>query len=60
MFSACVTAVKGRPVQHHCVVIFVWSLGFIDCIFDIKKSSTYAQGGVSGVALFIFVKEQLQ
>ena len=23
LFSACVAAVKGRPVLHHCVVIFL-------------------------------------
>ena len=36
MFSACVAAVNGRPVQQHGVVIFFWSFGLIDTIFDIK------------------------
>jgi len=26
-------AVKCRPVLHHCVVIFFWSSGIIDCMF---------------------------
>ena len=31
VFSACVAAVKSRPVLHHCVVIFVWSSGIMEC-----------------------------
>jgi len=33
VLSACVAAVKGRPVLHHCVDIFFWSSGIIDCMF---------------------------
>ena len=29
---AWVAAVKGRPVLHRCVVIFVWSTGIMDCM----------------------------
>ena len=31
VFSACVAAVKSRPVLHHCVVIFFWSSGNMEC-----------------------------
>ena len=31
LFSACVEAVKSRPVLHHCVVIFFWSSGIMEC-----------------------------
>jgi len=31
VFSACVAAVKCRPVLHHCVVIFFWSSGIMEC-----------------------------
>jgi len=31
VFSACAAAVKGRPVLHHCVVIFFWSSGSMEC-----------------------------
>jgi len=31
VLSACVAAVKSRPVLHHCVVIFFWSSGIIKC-----------------------------
>ena len=27
----CVAAVKSRPVLHHCVVIFFWSSGIMEC-----------------------------
>jgi len=30
MFSACVAAVKCRPVLYHCVVIFFWSSGIME------------------------------
>jgi len=37
MFSACVAAVKCRPVLHHRLAIFVWSLRITDCIcFHLK------------------------
>ena len=29
--SACVAAVKVRPVLHHCVVIFFWSSWIMEC-----------------------------
>ena len=46
ILSACVTAVKYRPVLHHCVVIFFWSSGIIDCMFVYiwKLSSAHALG----------------
>ena len=45
MFSACVAAVKCRPVLHQCVVIFFLSSGIMDCICLIwKKSTAYALG----------------
>jgi len=31
LFSACVAAVKSRPVLHRCVVIFFWSSGIMEC-----------------------------
>jgi len=31
-YSACVADVKFRPVLHHCVFIFSWSSGIIDCM----------------------------
>jgi len=31
LFSACVAAVKSRPVLHYCVVIFFWSSGIMEC-----------------------------
>jgi len=31
VFSACVAAVKSRPVLHHCVVMFFWSSGTMEC-----------------------------
>ena len=36
-----------RPVLHHCVVIFFWSSGIIDCMFVYiwKWSSAHALGG---------------
>jgi len=56
VFSACVAAVKCRPVLHHCVVIFSGPSNHrvymcVVCIW--KWSSTHALGGVSGVASFI-------
>jgi len=30
--SACTADVKCRPLLHHCVVIFVWSSGIMDCM----------------------------
>jgi len=29
--SACVAAVKSRPVLHYCVIIIVWSSGIMEC-----------------------------
>jgi len=31
VFSACVAAERSRPVLHHCVVIFFWSSGIMEC-----------------------------
>jgi len=32
VFSACVAAVKCGPVLHHCVVLFYWFSGIMDCM----------------------------
>ena len=32
VFSACEAVVKCRPFFHHCVVIFVWSSGILECM----------------------------
>ena len=32
MVSACVAAVKCRPVLHHCAVMFFWSSGIMECV----------------------------
>ena len=44
------------------VVIIFWSSEIIDCmLFTFEnKSSTYALGGISGVASLIIIDEQLQ
>jgi len=34
VLSACVAAVKCRPILHHCVVIFFWSSGVMDCMLS--------------------------
>jgi len=60
VLSACVAAVKCRPVLHHCVVIFFWSSGTIDCLFTFENGVSLALGGVSGVASFITTDEQFQ
>ena len=46
VLSACVAAVKCRPVLHHCVVTFFRSSGIIDCMFVYiwKWSSAYRLG----------------
>jgi len=53
-FSACVAAVKCRPVVHNCVVVFFWSSETMDCMlrtFKIriplmqKKASVVWQSG---------------
>ena len=31
-YTACVAAVKSRPVLHHCVVILFWSSGIMECM----------------------------
>jgi len=39
VLSACVAAVQCRPQLHHSVVIFVWSIGIMDCImFTFEKN----------------------
>jgi len=45
------------PVLHHCVVIFFWSSGIMECTC---MSSAHALRGVSGVASFITTDEQFQ
>jgi len=62
VLCACVAAVKCRPVLHHCVVIFFWSAGIIECLFVCIWKWSFAHGlkGVSGVASFITSDEQLQ
>jgi len=63
MFSDCVASVKSRPVLYHCVVIFfvLMDHGVYMYVVNIWKwSSVHALGGVSGVASFITIDEQLQ
>jgi len=56
-----VAAVQCFPVLHHCVDIFFWSSGIMDCmLLTFGKSSAHALLGVSGVASFITTDEQLQ
>jgi len=38
VLSACVAAVKCRPVLYHRVVIFAWSSGIIDCMLFTFKN----------------------
>jgi len=50
VFSACVAAVKCRPLLHHCVVIFFWSSGNIDCmLFTCKHRVPLMRLGASVV-----------
>jgi len=63
-FSARVSAVKYRSVLHHCVVIFFWSLGIMDCMVITFENRVPVMrlgegGGVSGVASFITADEHL-
>jgi len=56
MSSACVAAVKQRDVIHHCIVIFQWTSGIMDCmLFSFKKTIR-----VDSVASFVAIDEQLQ
>jgi len=61
VFSPCVAAVKGRNVLNHCEVIYLVLSGSI-IYFDyiLKMSTAHALGGVSGVASFLTIDEQLQ
>jgi len=53
-------AEKCRAVLHYCVVFF-WSSGIrLYVVYIWKKSSTFALEGVSGVAAFNTIDEQLQ
>jgi len=61
-FSACMAAVKCRPVLHHCVVIFVLVLndyGLYVVKIKNKKSPAHELVGVSGVTSFITTDRQL-
>jgi len=62
VFSARVAAVKSRPVLHHCLVIFFWSSGIMECTGMLYTfvNGVHALGGVSGVASFITTDEQHQ
>jgi len=58
VFSACVAAVKCRPVLHHCVVIFFRSSGVMDSmLFTFENRVRSCSRGVSGVASFITTDE---
>ena len=49
---ACVAAVKSRPVLHHCVVIFFWSSGIMDCacmLFSFENGVPLMRQGASVV-----------
>jgi len=66
MFSACVAAVKVRPVLHHCVVIFFLGLrNHVLYLFTFVNTSsrrscnTVGGWGVSGVASLITIDELL-
>jgi len=55
VFRASVVAVKCRTVLHvhHCVVMFWWSSGNIDCLlFTFEKKVRYWASGVNGMASF--------
>ena len=57
MFSACVAAVKCRPVLHHCVVMFFWSSGIMYCmLLTFENRIPLMRQGAS----FITADEQLQ
>jgi len=59
VFSVCVGAVKCCAILHHCVVIFFWSSGSMDCMlitFEVPMLAT----DVSGVAFLITNDKQLQ
>ena len=62
MLSACVSAVKCRPVLHHRVVIFFGPQeSWIVCCLHLEiESRSCIVGGVSGVESFITTDDQLQ
>ena len=63
LFSACMAAVKCRPVLHHCVVIFLVPRDhgvYMYVVYIWKWSSAHALWGVIGVASFITTDEQLR
>ena len=48
----CVAAVKSRPVLHHCVVIFFWSSGIMECtcmLFTFENGVLLMRWGASVV-----------
>jgi len=52
VFSACMAAVKSRPVPHHCEVIFFWSLGIMKCtcmVFTFENGVPLMRKGASVV-----------
>jgi len=50
VLSACVAAVKCRPVLHHCVInLFFWSSGTIDCLFTFENGVPLMRQGASVV-----------
>jgi len=57
-----VAAVKSRPVLHHCVVIFFWSSGTMECtcMLFTFENGVLLMRYVSGVASFISTDKQLQ
>lgn len=61
--SACVAAVKCRPILHQCIVIFFWSSRIIDYMLVWLKNRVLlinASRGVSDVASYISFNQQLQ
>ena len=52
VFSACVAVVNIRPVLHHCVVIFFWSSGIMECtciLFTFENGVPLMRQGASVV-----------
>jgi len=50
VLSAYVAPVKCRPVLHHCVVIYFWSSGFMECmLFTFENRVPLMRKGVSVV-----------
>ena len=57
MLSACVAAVKCRPVTHHCIYI-CWSPMIIDCMLLTFEKKTPAHGSHLLLLMNSFNKRQ--